>query len=703
VSAEITAAPSPTLRCPATFSPKYIKRAWELIARDGAPREVRILKTEKDGTVSGIFTDPKQVAAAIASWDGVKSIYLTVNPLKPEMLARENVGKLARWTKDTTADHDIASREWLIIDVDPMTPVKHVSATEEEQALAIEVRDRLAEWLTEEFGFPAPIRGRSGNGGRLLYAIELPNDEASTDLIKRCLQALALHWNVPKQVEIDTSVYNASRVDKVWGTMAVKGSSTDERPHRRAYLDVVPAEILLLLREQLDQLAALVPAKPTRQVRASVDAGRDFPELLAAIRAQGLYLKQVGSDHFITCPWKSEHTVESGASETKLFEPSIDNEYAGGFRCQHSHCTERRIADVYALFIAPTSKPSSSSSSSSGAKRPPVTWRSGTELDDTPITYLVEGLVPTGWLGAIAGRDGRGKTLLGMEIARCVLTGEKLFGQFAAQQGNVFLMLLDDPENLVRERLDAFGITDHPNLKVATAKDVDLADKPAMLEYLKETLPPLDPTWVMIDALYHFFPGSGSGGQDQANNASAMGPVMKVFDELANAIKGTLALVAHDNKAGSDIAGSQIIRNQLKWILRLVLPDEFEKKREEGALTDQRVLQLNKLKTGRNTSWHLKVGPPGQWTFQGDSAAYRRASLPDRILARVFDHGGYTVEDLAKAIKARENEVRAACVQLHLDGKLARIERPRTDGKKGRATVIYDYADPTLRVGGPSE
>jgi hypothetical protein len=359
VSAEITAAPSPTLRCPTKFNPKYIKRAWEIVARDGAPREVRILKTERDGTVSGIFTDPEALAAAIASWDGVKSIYLTVNPLKPEMLARENVGKLTRWTKDTTADHDIASREWLIIDVDPVTPVKHVSATEEEQALAIEVRDRLAEWLTEEYGFPAPIRGRSGNGGRLLYAIELPNDEPSTDLIRHCLQALALHWNVPQQVEIDTSVFNASRVDKVWGTMAVKGSSTDERPHRRAYLDVVPAEILLVPREQLDQLAALVPAKPTRTMRTpSADVGRDFPELLAAIQAQGLYLKEVGSDHFITCPWKSEHTVESGDSETKLFDPSADNGYAGGFRCQHSHCTERRIADVYALFVVPCSRPS---------------------------------------------------------------------------------------------------------------------------------------------------------------------------------------------------------------------------------------------------------------------------------------------------------------------------------------------------------
>jgi len=357
--AEQGTSPPEPLKCPTKFNAKYIARAWSLIASDGEPREVRILKTEKDGTVSGIFTDGAEVADAIAKWDGVRSIYLTVNPLKREMLARGNVGKLTKWTRDTTADADIAKRVWLIADIDPVTPVKGVSATEQEMDCALQTRDLLSSWLTNEHAFPEPVRGRSGNGGRLLYRVDLPNDGESTDLIKRCLQALDLHWTTKGTVEIDTGVFNASRVDKIWGTMAVKGQSTTERPHRRAYLDAVPNPIMPVTREQLERLAALAPTRNTKKTTTSVnvDAGEDFPELLEAIKAKGLYLKQTSEGHFITCPWKDAHTVDSGPSETALYEPASDNGFAGGFKCQHSHCTERRIGEVYKLFIAPTPTP----------------------------------------------------------------------------------------------------------------------------------------------------------------------------------------------------------------------------------------------------------------------------------------------------------------------------------------------------------
>jgi hypothetical protein len=207
-------------------------------------------------------------------------------------------------------------------------------------------------------------------------------------------------------------------------------------------------------------------------------------------------------------------------------------------------------------------------------------------------------------LGAIGGRDGRGKTLLGMETAKCVLTGSKLFGRFAVQQGNVFLMLLDDTEQLVSERLDQLGILHHPNLLVATQRDVDMANKPGLIDYLQHTLPPQQPRFALIDALYLFFP-SGSG--DTVNSASAMGPVMERFNALAEAMSksGTLALVAHDNKGGTDIQGSQSIRNMFKWIIRMILPPEFEDDPEGGVETQERVMQLNKLKRGRPTSYRL--------------------------------------------------------------------------------------------------
>ena len=57
---------------------------------------------------------------------------------------------------------------------------------------------------------------------------------------------------------------------------------------------------------------------------------------------KGLYKSSLGpGKHDITCPWVSEHTggIDSG---TAYFEP---NEVfpIGGFKCQHGHCSERKI------------------------------------------------------------------------------------------------------------------------------------------------------------------------------------------------------------------------------------------------------------------------------------------------------------------------------------------------------------------------
>lgn len=67
--------------------------------------------------------------------------------------------------------------------------------------------------------------------------------------------------------------------------------------------------------------------------------------VLTALRRRGLYKSPLGEGkHDITCPWVNEHTasVDSG---TAYFEP--DGNYSmGGLKCQHGHCSERRIRDL---------------------------------------------------------------------------------------------------------------------------------------------------------------------------------------------------------------------------------------------------------------------------------------------------------------------------------------------------------------------
>lgn len=240
------------------------------------------------------------------------------------------------------------------------------------------------------------------------------------------------------------------------------------------------------------------------------------------------------------------------------------------------------------------------------------------ELDARPVEFLIEGVLPLGWLGAIAGRDGRGKSFFGLEMAKCVLTGEPLFGEFAVNKtGKVLLVLLDDNENLIRERLIDMGIAHFsegadPKLIIATEKNVkvDGTNNMEVLAQMKAWFDKHQPVYAMIDALYKFYPAS-KGSIDSANSAAAMQPIISAFNALGEASNCTVALVSHDNKAGSDIHGTQIIRNMYKWILRLVLPPKFDKDPEEGKVSPDRVLKLEKLKIGAATEWGLRIVSAG--------------------------------------------------------------------------------------------
>src|SRR5262249_51443303 len=165
----------------------------------------------------------------------------------------------------------------------------------------------------------------------------------------------------------------------------------------------------------------------------------------------------------------------------------------------------------------------------------------------------------------------------------------------------------------------------------------------------------LEPTFVLIDALYLFVPSGGSG--DQANSTSAMKPVMQALDKVAERSGATVAGVCHDNKAGGGPAGIQVHRKNLQWVTRILLPTEFDQDPTGGAETNQRLLQLNKLKTGKPTSWRLKLDGPGRWQFEGTSAEHRAASLEKAVLDCVAEEP-QTVVEIRTELRKKEEDHR---------------------------------------------
>ena len=148
------------------------------------------------------------------------NVYIVMNPIRPGFCGT------------AVCDSDIESRALLLIDLDRAVKAD-APATDAEIEDAASLGDQVAAYL-KGYGWDDPIRVMSGNGIHLYYRLDgLPNDEGSKELVGQLLRSLAAKFN-NASTHIDTSVFNASRITKVPGTIARKGVEAKERPYQMA-------------------------------------------------------------------------------------------------------------------------------------------------------------------------------------------------------------------------------------------------------------------------------------------------------------------------------------------------------------------------------------------------------------------------------------------------------------------------------------
>jgi len=233
---------------------KNIMHALSVLAEPGQVVELRVLGLNGRRIDSGYFTDFEKLARAAASYSGrAEGIYVTLNPLHPALLARSS-NRVTEYAKTTSSDKDVSRRRWLFVDFDPVR-LAGISSSEEEHVAAIARAKVCQAWLQTQGIFS--VLADSGNGAHLLILIDLPNTDESTALFKSVLAALSAKFS-DSQVEIDTSTSNASRIIKLYGTLACKGDNVPERPHRHAAILDVPDALTVADAEQLQQLVAAV-------------------------------------------------------------------------------------------------------------------------------------------------------------------------------------------------------------------------------------------------------------------------------------------------------------------------------------------------------------------------------------------------------------------------------------------------------------
>ncbi|MFC1716567.1 hypothetical protein ACFL6S_23065 [Candidatus Poribacteria bacterium] len=228
------------------FSKDYIAKVLEFLGHReaGGVTEVRIFPKNRyigqkyvGNVVSGYYNDYERLARDIEPFDGKANIYVTINPCIPDLLARA-ANRLQFGAKVATGDRDILCDLWFMLDFDPVRP-SGISSTDAELHAALAKRDEVAEFLSS---WAPVVKGMSGNGGHGL--VRLPgyaNSEKTRRAKERLIRFFSEQFSEPI-VSVDKTVFNMSRLIKLYGTIACKGDSVESRPHRRSHLDISPVD-----------------------------------------------------------------------------------------------------------------------------------------------------------------------------------------------------------------------------------------------------------------------------------------------------------------------------------------------------------------------------------------------------------------------------------------------------------------------------
>ncbi|MDU4853953.1 MAG: hypothetical protein E6X72_06105 [Clostridioides difficile] len=330
-------------------SKDMITYAMNVLRSEDEVAELRILDSGK-GTISGYFTDEEVLARTALKYNGQTGIYVTLNPVKKALLARAENRAIIR-AKQTTSDSDIECRRWIMIDLDPVRP-SGISSTDEEHDAAIYMAKEIMKYLNEQ-GWSEPVLADSGNGAHLLYYIDLPNDEYSCQLVKKILNVLDIKFS-DNVVQVDTTTYNASRILKLYGTVACKGDNTAERPHRSSMILECPEEIsdvpIELLEELSEQLPQIEEPKKKRGKKDSNDISNIdewLEENKIAIAFKGRWQNKGTKYVLEICPWNHNRTNRS-AFIIKFDDGGI---VAG---CLHNSCRSENWHTLKKLFGSDT-------------------------------------------------------------------------------------------------------------------------------------------------------------------------------------------------------------------------------------------------------------------------------------------------------------------------------------------------------------
>jgi hypothetical protein len=554
--------------------------------------ELRVPKSAT-GNLVGFFTDPAKLAEAVAAHSGkAPAVYYTLNA--PPLSLATNLNKVTRGS--ATKDEDIVTRNWLLIDCDPIRvdakgkrlADQKVSSTDAEKASSMEVAKKVLSYLNE-LGWPSPITADSGNGYHLLYNLGgIPSTPELTKAVEDVLKALAKKFN-SKLVGIDTVVSNPARVTKAYGSLAAKGIATADRPHRLSALRNAKGGKVPLTLSQLQKVGATVsvPSTTSNSSKATVTSGKK--KIIINAQPQYGYASDTSEsvtpekmeeflafhkiDHkpkvrdeknlrwkwqLIPCPFDESHKL--GESAVFLYDTGRK-----GWKCFHNGCSERGEGEsgwaklLTHLFVTTggkfawyTNSPQALPANASATHTFGFDWSDTVEAES--LDWLWPNRIPFGKLTLFAGHPGVGKGMATIYVIAKATTG-KDWHDAKNTNAPMKAMLISSEDaagdtliprlmaaGAARDKVGIHRIMTNEKGEKAFSLDVDL---PALRKVLEDNK---DIKIVVIDPISNHL-GSLAMNKEQELRA-ALTPLAALAEKLHVAI----IIVAHFNKSDSQSA-----------------------------------------------------------------------------------------------------------------------------------------------------
>jgi hypothetical protein len=296
------------------------------------------------------------------------------------------------------------------------------------------------------------------------------------------------------------------------------------------------------------------------------------------------------------------------------------------------------------------------------------------EKTETETDWLIPGWLPQGTNLLFFGDGGTGKTLMAYQWLEAIANGTPWNG-YQVKQGRCLLVQCDEPEIVLRNRMDLLQLPDDAPIDIITDWSTDAI--PRLRSYIEEH----KPAFILIDSLS----AVNKSCCFSENDMEYARPILQLT-QLCSEFNLTICLIHHSNAAGQ-ARGTRAIHNSVSevWALR------------QGEGQAERILAVLKTRLGRPPGAYKFLFSEDDHSFQylgsTDDPDGASATQEEKIRLWMYQSDNraipYTPQEVADACSISQCSTRRALHELWAKGLITR--RPSKFGKRG-----YVYYSPKI-------